>query len=85
VTWHRRLTLRMMSDELNINRRRFVKSSMKIYGRGRYAQCSSHTVSRMSRSSGDPHHAKEEQHRAMTWQVELSKISLPLPYIVNCC
>jgi transposase len=39
-----RMTLRMMSDELNIIRRRFFKSSMKIYGRARSAQSSPHTV-----------------------------------------
>jgi hypothetical protein len=43
----------MMAEELNIIRRRFVKSSMKIYGKGRSAQSSSHTDSRRSKSNGD--------------------------------
>jgi transposase len=44
VTRGSRLTLRMMSDELNVNKGRFIKSSMKIYGRGRSAQSSSHSL-----------------------------------------
>jgi hypothetical protein len=57
-TQDRRLTLRMMPDELKRIRRQFVKSPMKIYGRGRFVQSSSHTDSRMRGSSGDTHRAK---------------------------
>jgi hypothetical protein len=58
VTRDSRLTLRMMSDELNISKKTIHQSSMKIYGRGRSAQSSFRTVSRMSRNNGDSHHAK---------------------------
>jgi hypothetical protein len=52
--------LKMMADELNvIIGKGFVRMSMKIYGRGRCAQSSSHADSRRSRrSNGDPHQAK---------------------------
>jgi hypothetical protein len=53
MTRDRRCTLRMMSDELNINKEAIHQSSMEIYGRGSCAQNSSHTDSRASRSSGD--------------------------------
>jgi hypothetical protein len=51
------MDFRMMTDELNINEM-ILQSSMKIYGRGRSAQSSTHTNSLMSRSSGDSHHTK---------------------------
>jgi transposase len=38
-----RIDLRMMTDELDINKETFPKLFMKIYGRGRCAQSSSHT------------------------------------------
>jgi hypothetical protein len=57
VTRDRACALRMMADELTPIRRRLVKTSMKIYGRGRCVQSLSHRDSRTSRSSGDSHHA----------------------------
>jgi hypothetical protein len=70
----RRLTLRMMSDELTSTRRRFVKSSMNIYGRGRSAQSSSHTVSWMSRSNGDSHYATTSSRLVKTIPVFLTAL-----------
>jgi hypothetical protein len=50
--------VRMMTNELNVNKETIPQSSMKIYRRRRSAQSSSHTDSRMSRSNGDSYHAK---------------------------
>jgi transposase len=57
--------LEMMSDELNI------KSSPKIYGRKKSDQSLSHTVSQMSRSSGDSYHAKTSSRLVKTIPVFL--------------
>jgi hypothetical protein len=48
----------MMADELNIHKGLFIKSFMKICGRGRSAQSSSHTDLWMSKSNADLHYAK---------------------------
>jgi hypothetical protein len=54
----RRLALRMMTDELHINKETVVKPAMKISGRGGSMQSSSHTDSQASRSNRDSQHCK---------------------------
>jgi hypothetical protein len=48
-----RWALTMMADELNIDKGRFVKTFMKICGRGRPAQSSSIEETWTSKSDGD--------------------------------
>jgi hypothetical protein len=59
----------MVTGEFNISKRTILQSFMKIYGRGRSAQSSSHTDSRTSRSNGDSYHAKASSRLVKTVQV----------------
>jgi transposase len=62
-----RLTLRMISDELNINK----ETIRQIFHEDLRKRKISHTISRMSRSNGDSHHAKTSSRLVKTIPVLL--------------